>query len=186
MFFVTGNNAKFAEAVKLIPGLKQAKLDVPEIQSDSLEEVARFSIEYAFKELGEACFVEDAGLFIDALKGFPGLYSRYILDTIGNVGVLKLMEGAKNRKAHFETCVAYHDGKEIHVFRGRVDGTIAEAVRGNQVGNFGFDPVFIPEGREKTFAEDFEYKQSVSHRRIGLEKFLEFLQKGKDLYLSED
>lgn len=175
MLFVTGNPGKFREAAALMPGLKQADVGVPEIQADSVEEVARFSIEEAYKQLGKPCFVEDAGLFIDALSGFPGVYSHYVQDTIGNRGVLKLMEGARERGAHFEACIAYHDGEDVHIFKGRVNGTIAHEGKGEN--GFGFDPIFIPEGHARTFAEDSAYKQQVSHRVKALREFLAFLGK---------
>ena len=177
MYFVTGNKGKFIAAQKLIPGLEQADLDPPEIQSDSNEEIAVYSVRHAFRQLKMPCFVDDAGFYLKALNGFPGTYSRYVLDTIGNTGVLKLMEGVEDRSAWFEACIAYHDGKEVRVFKGRVDGTMATEARGGQYGNFGFDPVFVPEGREKTFAEDMEHKDRVSHRRKALDAFLTFLAK---------
>ena len=174
--FVTGNRGKFSEAAKLIPGLRQADIGPPEIQADSVEEVARFSVVEAYKQLGKpSCFVEDAGLFVDALNGFPGVYSRYVLDTIGAEGLLKLMGGIENRKAHFEACIAYYDGKKIRVFSGRADGTIAHEGKGKS--GFGFDPIFVPKGHARTFAEDYAYKQKVSHRTRALRKFLAFLGK---------
>ena len=174
MYFVTGNPGKFQEAAALMPWLEQATLEVPEIQSNSLEEVARFSVEYAHKELGEPCFVEDAGIFVDALNGFPGVYSRYAYDTIGPAGILRLMDGVEHRSAHFGACIAYHDGTQVHVFKGRCGGTIAQSLRGTS--GFGFDPIFVPAGREKTFAEDLGGKQELSHRIKALEAFLEFLK----------
>ncbi|MFC2175290.1 RdgB/HAM1 family non-canonical purine NTP pyrophosphatase [archaeon] len=178
MFFVTGNPGKFVEAAKLIPGLKQSNAHPPEIQADSLEEVAVFSIKHAFKELGEPCFVEDAGLFIEALNGFPGVYSKPVWERIGLTGVLKLLEGAEGRSAVFRAVIAYHNGGEIQTFKGECKGTISETIRGEQ--GFGFDPIFVPEGREKTFAEDFAYKQEVSHRAMALKGFLANLYKGTD------
>ncbi len=175
MLFVTGNPAKFEEASALIPGLKQADIGPPEIQADRLEDVARFSVEYAYKELGEPCFVEDAGLFVNALNGFPGAYSHYAFDTIGSKGILRLLEGVKDRGARFEACIAYHDGKGVRVFSGRVDGAIASRELGS--GGFGFDPIFVPNGHDRTFAEDPAHKQEVSHRARALRKFLGFLGK---------
>ena len=175
MFFVTGNSGKFAEAAGVIPGLVQADLGVPELQADTLEEVASFSVGEAYKELGERCFVEDAGLFVDGLKGFPGVYSRFVEDTIGPPGIVKLLEGVENRNATIAAVIAYHDGKDIHLFRGESRGTIALELKGSE--GFGVDPIFIPDGKEKTFAEDFAYKERVSHRARALAKFVAFLGK---------
>ncbi|MCK4328185.1 MAG: XTP/dITP diphosphatase [Candidatus Diapherotrites archaeon] len=174
MFFVTGNPGKFKEAVGLIPGLKQSDIHPLELQADSLEEVAVFSIRHAFEELEEPCFVEDAGLFISALNGFPGVYSKPVWEKIGLKGVLKLLDGAGNRSAVFRAVIAYHDGEKIHTFKGECRGSIAMEKRGTS--GFGFDPVFVPEGHEKTFAEDFAYKQQVSHRARALKAFLRTLQ----------
>lgn len=179
MYFVTSNKGKFIAAQKLIPGLKHVNLNLPEIQSESNEEIAVHSVKYAFQQLREPCFVDDSGFYVEALNGFPGPYSKYVFNTIGNTGVLKLMQGVENRKAWFEACIAYHDGNEIHVFKGRADGTIAYEMRGNQYGSFGFDPVFIPNGWEKTFAEDIDHKDKVSHRRKALDAFIEFLKNKK-------
>jgi len=177
MYFVTGNKGKFKEASLVIPGLKQADLGVPEIQADTLEEVARFSIEHAYARLHEPCFVEDAGLFVHALKGFPGPYSKFVNHTLDCGGLLKLMQGEKDRGAYFEACIAYHDGKKVHTFTGRCDGTIALAGKGRT--GFGFDPVFLPEGSKKTFAEDEGYKNTVSHRRRALDGLTAFLNARK-------
>ena len=174
MLFVTGNPGKFKEAAELIPGLEQADINPPEIQSYSAEEVAMFSVEHAFRELGEPCFVEDAGTFIDALGGFPGVYSKQVWEKIGLAGVLKLMDGVENRAAKFQAVIAYHDGKEVHVFKGECSGTITTEIRGGK--GFGYDPIFVPGGHDKTFAEDFAYKQKVSHRTMALKAFLEFLE----------
>ncbi|MEM0332314.1 MAG: non-canonical purine NTP pyrophosphatase, partial [Archaeoglobaceae archaeon] len=117
------------------------------------------------------------GLFIEALKGFPGVYSSYVFKTIGNEGILKLMDGITNRRAYFKAVLAYWDGKEIHIFEGKVEGEIATEIRGS--GGFGFDPIFLY--NKKTFAEMGDEKNEVSHRRRVLEKFFTWLQKSRDL-----
>jgi len=115
--------------------------------------------------------VEDAGLFIDALRGFPGVYSAYALKTIGLGGVVKLLKGSRSRRASFVSSVAYCEpGGEPEVFDGTVQGTISLAPRGS--GGFGFDPIFLPSGGKKTFGElSIEEKCEVSHRSRALRKF---------------
>ncbi|MBN3036897.1 MAG: RdgB/HAM1 family non-canonical purine NTP pyrophosphatase, partial [Candidatus Diapherotrites archaeon] len=176
LVFVTGNKGKLAEARAFLGDIEQADLGIREIQSDNQEDVASDSAEEAYKTLGKPLFLEDAGLFIDALRGFPGVYSKYAMETIGCDGLLKLMEGVEDRGAEFRACVAYHDGRQVRLFSGACRGEIIHQKRGES--GFGFDPIFVPDGRGKTFAEDADYKQLVSHRRKALESFQAYLYKG--------
>ncbi|RLE72114.1 MAG: non-canonical purine NTP pyrophosphatase, RdgB/HAM1 family, partial [Thermoprotei archaeon] len=122
-------------------------------------------------------FVEDAGLFVEALNGFPGPYSSYIYKTIGCEGILKLLEGVDNRKAYFLSVVALRaPGLGDVVFKGKVNGIIANEMRGEK--GFGFDPIFIPDGCEKTFAEmNIEEKSRYSHRGKALRKMGKWIVK---------
>ena len=123
--------------------------------------------------------VEDAGLFIEALKGFPGPYSSYVYKTLGVQGILKLMEGVKRREAYFLSAIAYAEpGLEPKVFLGKVEGFIVPEARGSK--GFGFDPIFQPKGSEKTFAEmGVEEKNRFSHRAKALSALAEWLKRGK-------
>jgi XTP/dITP diphosphohydrolase len=173
IYFLTTNEHKFKEAREIFGryGLSIERLSRPyrEIQGQNLKEVV---IE-ALKSVDERrVFVEDAGLFIKALKGFPGVYSRYVEDTIGNEGILRLMRDIKDRRAVFRSVVGYKD-EEIKVFEGKVEGTIAYEIRGR--GGFGYDPIFLPKGFNKTFAEDIELKMKISHRRRAMEKLAKYL-----------
>jgi XTP/dITP diphosphohydrolase len=121
--------------------------------------------------------VEDAGLFVDALKGFPGPYAAYVYKTISNPGLLKLMENVKDRKATFRSVMAYYDGQSEPVcFEGEASGRIAyDEIWGNLKTGFGFDPIFQPEGSKKTFAEmTIEEKNGFSHRANAIRKFAEW------------
>jgi len=112
----------------------------------------------------EAPFIiDDSGLFVTALKDFPGVYSAHCYKTLGWQGILKLLEGADDRSARFECCAGLLiDGKR-HIFTGVTEGSISEAPRGES--GFGFDPVFIPNGTSMTFAEmDHSIKNRISHR----------------------
>ena len=172
VLLATKNPHKLAEArVVLSPlGLEVRLLDVRklEIQSNSLAEIARFAAENIRASAGAPVLVEDAGLFIDALGGFPGPYSAYVYSTIGLRGVLKLMEGVEDRRARFESAVAVKTPKgEVEVFVGAVEGVIAREPRGTR--GFGFDPIFVPKGYSRTFAEmTIEEKCRVSHRARAL------------------
>ncbi len=178
MIFVTSNRGKVREAERYFSPLGvriiQRKIEYPEIQADSLEEVARFGIGWLRDKLEAPFFLDDSGLFIGALGGFPGVYSAYVYRTLGNDGILKLLEGVENRKAYFQSVVAYYDG-ELHIFTGRTAGRITREKRGT--GGFGFDPIFQPEGFSKTFAEmTTEEKNRISHRGRAFKAFSEWLK----------
>ncbi len=175
MYFITSNRGKFVEvkeiAAKYGINIEWLDREYLEPQGSDLEEIARKSAEMLSKEINGEFFIEDSGLFIEALNGFPGPYSSYVFKTIGNEGIIKLMSNVKNRKAYFKAVIAYFDGKEVHTFVGKVEGKIANEIRGT--GGFGYDPIFEYEG--KTFAEMGEEKNEVSHRRRALERFFEWL-----------
>lgn len=149
------------------------KMEYEESQGFELEEIAKKSAEILSKVIKDPFFIEDSGLFIEALNGFPGPYSSYVFKTIGNKGILKLMDGISNRKAYFKAVIAYFDGKTIQTFDGIVEGEIATEIRGNK--GFGFDPIFLY--GDQTFAEMGEDKNLVSHRRRALEKFFKAVKK---------
>ncbi len=171
--FVTGNRHKYEEARKILGNIEMKHVPYPEIQADSLEEVAEYGIEFLKGKLDCNFFLEDSGLFIDSLNGFPGVYSAYVFKTIGNDGILRLMENNGERKARFESVIAYYDG-EVHLFKGVCKGVIAYEKHGK--GGFGYDPIFIPEGEERTFAEmSAEEKNRYSHRGKAMEKLHSYL-----------
>ncbi|MEM0203974.1 MAG: XTP/dITP diphosphatase [Archaeoglobaceae archaeon] len=171
MLFITSNEGKFREAREIARKfsieIEWLKMEYEEPQGKDLEEIAVKSAKILSKEIGKPFFIEDSGLFIEALNGFPGPYSSYVFKTIGNRGILKLMEGVENRKAYFKAVVAFCDGREIRTFEGVVYGEISTEIRGEK--GFGFDPIFLY--GNKTFAEMGEEKNLFSHRRKALEKF---------------
>jgi XTP/dITP diphosphohydrolase len=182
VFFATGNINKFNEAKSILCPLGFAvamlKIKGEEIQSENLQEIAETAVANAFRRTGLPIFVEDAGLFIDALDGFPGPYAAYAYKTIHNTGVLKLMEKAKNRKATFESVIAYVDEtlREPLAFCGASEGEITLIER-KPAGKtaFGFDPIFQPIGSSRTFAElSIEEKNGFSHRAKAMRKFVEW------------
>jgi XTP/dITP diphosphohydrolase len=181
IFFVTGNKGKAAEATtKLRPlGVKvvQKDLGYPEVQADSLEEVAQYGVTYVRERFDKAFMLEDAGLCIDALQGFPGVYSKYMFFTIGLPGILRLLDGVKNKSAIFRSVYAYSEpGKKPIIVVGECTGTITTERRGTQ--GFGYDPIFIPKGVSKTFGEmSMDEKNRYSHRAKALEKLLLVLEK---------
>ncbi|MDK6028333.1 XTP/dITP diphosphatase [Ignisphaera sp. 4213-co] len=171
IFFVTNNMNKVREAEAILKEfgivIKPINVKKIEIQHESLDEIARIAAQNAYQEIKKPVVVEDSGLFINVLNGFPGPYSSYVYKTIGLKGILKLLEDYKEielRKARFVAVVALAlSNNVIHLFKGVTEGLISFEIRGDK--GFGYDPIFIPVGSTKTFAEmSIEEKNRYSHR----------------------
>ena len=150
--FITGNWAKLAQAKKLLEPLgfevDNLKMDVPEIQADTMEEVAKFKAKWASNELKQDVLVNDNGLMVKALNDFPCVYTHYVQDTIGEDGILKLMEGIEDREACFSQTIAYCKyGEEPITFTAVTKGKIAYEKDGKY--GWSWDFIFIPEGKDK-------------------------------------
>jgi len=182
IFFATNNFDKFNEARKILAEYKIAmgmlRVKTPEIQSESLKEIAEASVAEAFKRCHLPVIVEDAGLYIEALNGFPGPYTAYVYKTIGNKGLVRLMENVEDRKAKFQSAVAYYSAelKSPKCFKGEAIGEITKEVREGKHGSgFGFDPIFKPASNHKTFAEmGVPQKNRYSHRAKAFRTFAEW------------
>jgi XTP/dITP diphosphohydrolase len=183
VFFATGNINKYKEARSILRNYGIAvgmlKLKGDEIQSDSLQEIAENSARYAFSRSGLPIFVEDAGLFIDALGGFPGPYAAYAYKTIHNGGIVKLLENVNDRGATFRSVISFcgedNPCKPVS-FMGESRGIITTAERRAEgKSGFGFDPIFQPNGSSGTFAEmTIAEKNGYSHRANAIHKFAEW------------
>jgi len=181
IFFATNNFHKFNEARRVLAEHKitvgMLRVKTLEIQSDSLSDIAQASAIDAFRRCSLPVIVEDAGLLVSALKGFPGPYSAYVYKTVGNAGLLKLLENVADRKATFQSAIVYYDGHGGPVcFEGEAVGKITHKERvGNGKSGFGFDPIFQPDGSAKTFAEmNLEEKNGFSHRAKAIRNFAEW------------
>lgn len=182
---MTGNRHKIEEVQtifeKYCPEFQIMQADIPllELQATTLEEVAAFKIQSVMEKIDPPYFIEDAGFFVDDVcQGFPGVYSSYVMKTIGWDGILKIMAGKTDRNAHFESVIAYIDKKKaVHYFKGVNEGQVSTEARGTS--GFGFDPIFMSnETPNRTFAElGLHEKNSISHRRRAVNKFIEFLKK---------
>lgn len=149
--------------------------DAPTLEGNALQKAR-----YVHERTGADCFADDTGLEVDALDGAPGVHSaRYATDghdfAANNRLLLRNLAGTADRSAHFRTVIALIlDGRE-YLFEGRVDGRIAESEAG--CGGFGYDPLFVPEGFDKTFAEmGADEKNAISHRGRAVRRLVEFLQ----------
>ncbi|MCR6690926.1 MAG: XTP/dITP diphosphatase [archaeon YNP-LCB-003-016] len=186
ILFISKNKNKFIEASHILSSfnikLEWAPFSKLEIQSSSLSDIALFAARNAFESIKKPLIVEDDGLFIKALNGFPGPFSSYIYSTIGLNGILRLMEGVDDRECFFESAVAFCNQNISKVFVGRVYGEISRVIRGSC--GFGFDPIFIPKGENLTFAEmPLNYKCSISHRAVALKDFARWFLKNFKYYL---
>lgn len=170
---VTGNKHKFSEIAAILSDIgeiNQVSLSCPEIQDDDVGTISQEKAKYAYSILKQPLITDDTGLFIPFLRGFPGPYAAFVEETIGNPGILRLLEGVPDvdRVALFETSIAYADESGVTVFRGRIDGMIAHKPRGTN--GFGYDPIFEVNGM--TLAEmSAEQKNSLSHRARGVMQF---------------
>jgi XTP/dITP diphosphohydrolase len=184
--FATNNLHKLEEVQHLLgedfqlSGLAAigCKEDIPE-PHPTLEENAVAKAAYVFTRYGLPCFADDTGLEVDALGGTPGVLSaRYAgedKDPAANMDkLLSALDGHSDRKARFRTVIAYVSADGTHLFEGIVNGRILTEKRGSQ--GFGYDPVFLPDGYELSFAEmPLEMKNRLSHRARAMRKLMDFL-----------
>lgn len=178
--YVTGNQAKIESARSILEPLgykvNQIKIDTIEIQNDDVLEIAKYSAKWASEKLKCNVIKNDTGLYVEALNGFPGPYTHYVDDTLGEDGLLKLLEGISNRKAYFKEVIAYCEyGKEPVTFIGITKGEIALSKSGSY--GFSWDFIFIPEGETKTLAnfpdnERWKYWSLDTYKEL-----VEYLQK---------
>ncbi|MCI4326783.1 MAG: non-canonical purine NTP pyrophosphatase [Thermoplasmata archaeon] len=163
--FVTSNPGKLAEVRRIFRpyGIQVgwSQQELPEPQAERLEDVVRAKLAAAARA-GSGVVVEDSGMFVRALGGFPGVYSRYVLDTIGLDGVLRLAHG-RSRAVQFRAVAGYRRGRTELYATGTVQGTLATRPRG--ANGLGYDPIFVPTGERRTFAQmDPAAKDARSHR----------------------
>lgn len=164
LIIASGNQGKIAEFSRLLGRhIDGKKISLPEIQDTDVRAVAKAKAEAAYAQLGTPVFVDDTGLYIDAWGNLPGALIAWFLDNVGNNGIIRMLEGWDNRQARVVTALGYCDEHGSQVFVGELRGVIAESPRGDN--GFGYDPIFIPESANKTFAEmtDAE-KDAISMR----------------------
>ena len=169
LLFVSSNIHKFKEAREILDSfgitIKFFKLTLEEIQSNSIKQIAIKKAQDAFSKCNTSLIIEDDGLHIDSLDGFPGPYSSYVQKTIGNNGILNLLK--TSRDAKFISTITYIDENNLKSFEGKLYGTISKLEKGH---GWGFDPIFIPKNQKKTYGELID-KNNISHRYKALKKF---------------
>lgn len=171
---VTSNKNKLEEINQILgTNHKVSTVDVPEIQSLDIDEVIEQKAKAAYEKIQKPVMVEDISLEIKALKGLPGTFIKFFLQTLGTEGTVKLV-GTSNTETKVTGSIAIYDGRNLKVFKGIVYGTLVKRDKGKN--GFGFDKVFVPKGYNKTYAQlPYSVKNKISHRAIALNKLLNYL-----------
>ncbi|MEM7040041.1 MAG: RdgB/HAM1 family non-canonical purine NTP pyrophosphatase [Bacteroidota bacterium] len=186
LFFGTGNAGKLQEINEILGDRFELqsfrdlpeKIEVEETE-DTLEGNAELKARALFTVVGIPCFADDTGLEVTALDGRPGVYSARYAGPDGNAEnnmtkLLQELNGAEDRSAQFRTAICYYDGVNLHRFEGVLKGRIGHERRGTN--GFGYDPLFIPEGQDRTLAEmPSEEKNAISHRGKAVRTFAQFI-----------
>ena len=160
----------------VVPDLEQMEIDLPEIQEVDPHVIIKAKLNEAMQHHSGEFIVEDTSLYLDAINGLPGPLIKWFMQTIGREGLAHIAEKLGNQKAQAKTLIGYaKNHEEIYFFEGMIEGRI---VQPQGESGFGWDPIFLPNGHEQTFAEmGREAKNSMSMRRIAAEKLRDFLIK---------
>lgn len=179
--FATGNKKKLEEVIAILEAgsklpfeVVAVKLDLPELQGEP-EDISKEKCRIAAKQVGGAVMVEDTSLCFNALHGLPGPYIKWFLEKLGHEGLNKMLVGFEDKTAYAQCIFAYTPGPDVEpiTFVGRTEGRIV-AARGPS--DFGWDPVFEPQGFDQTYAElDKTVKNTISHRYRSLDKLRSYL-----------
>ncbi len=172
--FVSGNPDKIREAREIIAGIIDPvdPGELVEIQTSDVLKLVTHKARQAYELVGGAVIVEDSGLFFKAWNGLPGALVKWFEISVGCEGMVKMLSSFDNRTATALSCIALHDGKDVKIAQGRVQGHITMRPMGDN--GFGWDTIFIPEGYNRTFAQmNPEEKNAISHRRRAFEALKE-------------
>ena len=186
LIFATSNQNKVLEIQKILPkkfNIKSLKdlnyfEDVPEYET-TIEGNDIFKAKYIYKKFNINVFADDTGLEVEALNGEPGVHSARYAGTTRNSEknikkLLKNLKNIKNRNARFKTVIALIIDNKLHIFSGIIEGYILDSPKGNN--GFGYDPIFCPNGFDKSFAElTLKEKNLISHRSLAMKKLIDFI-----------
>ena len=172
---VSGNENKIKEFQQILGiELDNIDIDLPEIQSTDVMEVAKEKLKEAMKHIKGPCIVDDSGLHIDNLNGFPGALIKFYHKKLKNEGIVKHSPGSK---AQAVSVIGYFDGKNEYFFEGKTEGKIPEEPSGD---GFGWDPIFVPDGSDFSYAQlSSEEKNKISQRKLAIEKLKVHLESNK-------
>lgn len=152
LVLITGNRGKAEEYERLLGiSVTPEKIALPEVQALSVEDVVSAKAMAAYAAVQAPVIVDDSGISFSAWSGLPGALTSWFMDTVGNDGLVQMLVGFSDRSASVKTAIGYCDEQGVKVFVGTVDGRVATEPRGTN--GFGYDPIFIPDGAVRTFAE---------------------------------
>jgi non-canonical purine NTP pyrophosphatase (RdgB/HAM1 family) len=179
IIFVSGNNNKIKEVKEIIGDsikIECKDIDLPEIQSTIVSDVAVDKLNRAIEILGEPCVIEDSGLHFQKIGEFPGALIKFYYKSLKNEGICQQVGGSKAKAV---TVIGYFDGEKSHFFKGEAYGSVPYRPQGDE--KFGWDPIFIPDGKDKSYAElTVEEKNKISQRNKALLKFKEHLESNNE------
>ncbi|MEK6492653.1 non-canonical purine NTP diphosphatase [Myroides odoratimimus] len=188
LVFASNNKNKIKEIKNQLPDTIEilsledigCNIDIPET-ADTIEGNAKLKADFVKRHYGYDCFADDSGLEVDALNGAPGVYSaRYAgeqkNDNDNIDKLLQVLQKEDNRKANFKTVICLNLHTETYYFTGIIDGQLLRERQGTE--GFGYDPIFVADGMEKSFAEiDMDAKNAISHRGKAVRQLVDFLSK---------
>ena len=194
LFLVSNNIHKYSEIKTILKGrlididLKFYKQNIIEIQDKKINKIAIEKSIAAYNIVKKPIIIEDDGLFIKSLNGFPGQYSSYVFKSIGNKGIIKLLKGCRDRSATFKSVFVYNNGIITKIFTGHINGTISKTIT---TGGWGYDPIFKPHKKKITLGKlnEKNQKNEISHRRVALDKLVKWFnqnKKSKKLYYNNE
>lgn len=169
LYFLTGNSNKVKEAKEILGDIEQLDIDLPEIQEIDSRLIIKAKLKEALNHHMGEFIVEDTSLYLNCMKGLPGPLIKWFMTTIGNSGLYKIAEAYGNFNAKAKTMIGYAKNEyDIQFFEGEISGKIIKPVG---TSTFGWDPIFVPDGSDKSFGEmKAEEKNNISMRKIALEK----------------
>lgn len=174
LLFVTSNQNKVREIREILQvPTESISLDLDELQTTDLDELITHKLMQAYQHVQQPVFVEDTALYFSAWKELPGPLIKWFLENMGTTGLYQALSSFADHSATAICSIGYYDGKQQHIFKGVIKGTIRSPQGEN---GFGWDTIFCPQGHQQTFAEmEIEEKKNNSMRRLALEKLWEFL-----------
>ncbi|MCA9488110.1 MAG: non-canonical purine NTP pyrophosphatase [Nanoarchaeota archaeon] len=175
--FITGNPNKFREAKQILGNVEKIAMELPEIQEINAKKIIEYKLQEAMKTQKGEFFCEDTSLYINSLNGLPGPLIKWFLESMKTEGIYRMASFSSDRSATAKTIIGYTNRNEIRYFEGKIDGEIV-APKGET--NFGWDPIFLPKGYMKTFAQMTpEEKNEISMRKKALTKLKDYLESRK-------
>lgn len=174
LYFITSSKSKFAEIKAIIPGVEHLEIDLPEIQELNPKKIIEYKLKHGLNHKQGEFIVDDVSFEMEALSGFPGPLVKWFEKAISNARFYEIAQKLGSNKAKVKGTIGYMSSKgEMQFFEGVVSGVIVEPRQDN---GFGWDPIFMPDGFDKTYSQmTIEEKNRISHRGIAARKLKEYL-----------